>query len=40
MESTQFTYFQQVGGVNCVPTMVEIAYGIERIALTLQKKNI
>jgi glycyl-tRNA synthetase alpha chain len=36
MEITQFTYFQQVGGLECRPVMGEIAYGIERIAMTLQ----
>jgi len=39
MEITQFTYFQQVGGVNCHPITVEITYGLERIAMHLQKKN-
>jgi glycyl-tRNA synthetase alpha chain len=37
MEITQFTYFQQVGGLECRPVMGEIAYGIERIAMYLQK---
>ena len=37
MEITQFTYFQQVGGLECNPVMGELAYGIERIALYLQK---
>ena len=36
MEITQFTYFQQVGGVNLSPISVEITYGIERIAMYLQ----
>lgn len=36
MEITQFTYFQQVGGIECKPVMGELAYGIERIALYLQ----
>jgi glycyl-tRNA synthetase alpha chain len=36
MEITQFTYFQQVGGLECKPVTGEIAYGIERIALYLQ----
>jgi glycyl-tRNA synthetase alpha chain len=36
MEITQFTYFQQVGGLPCVPIMGEIAYGVERIAMYLQ----
>jgi len=37
MEVTQFTYFQQVGGLECRPVMGEIAYGIERIAMYLQQ---
>jgi len=37
MEITQFTYFQQVGGLECRPVMGEIAYGIERIAMYLQR---
>jgi len=37
MEVTQFTYFQQVGGLECRPVMGEIAYGIERIAMYLQR---
>ena len=36
MEVTQFTYFQQVGGIDCKPTMGEITYGIERLAMYLQ----
>ena len=36
MEITQFTYFQQVGGVACYPVMGEITYGLERLALYLQ----
>lgn len=36
LEVTQFTYFQQVGGLACDPTMGEIAYGIERLAMILQ----
>jgi glycyl-tRNA synthetase alpha chain len=36
-EITQFTYFQQVGGVDLSPTSAEITYGIERIAMFLQK---
>lgn len=36
MEVTQFTYFQQVGGLECKPVMGEIAYGIERIAMVIQ----
>lgn len=36
MEITQFTYFQQVGGLECKPVTGEIAYGLERIAMYLQ----
>jgi glycyl-tRNA synthetase alpha chain len=36
MEVTQFTYFQQVGGLDCRPVMGEITYGLERIAMYLQ----
>ena len=36
MEITQFTYFQQVGGLSCQPVMGEITYGLERLALFLQ----
>lgn len=36
MEITQFTYFQQAGGVELAPVSVEITYGLERIALYLQ----
>jgi glycyl-tRNA synthetase alpha chain len=36
-EITQFTYFQQVGGVDLVPVSAEITYGLERIAMFLQK---
>ena len=36
MEVTQFTYFQQVGGLECYPVSGEITYGLERIALHLQ----
>ena len=36
MEITQFTYFQQVGGLECHPVSGEITYGIERIAMYLQ----
>ena len=35
-EITQFTYFQQVGGLECYPVMGEITYGLERLALYLQ----
>ena len=36
-EITQFTYFQQVGGVDLSPISAEITYGLERIAMFLQK---
>lgn len=36
MEVTQFTYFQQVGGIDCDPVCVEITYGVERLAMMLQ----
>ncbi len=36
MEVTQFTYFQQVGGLSCFPVTGEITYGLERIAMYLQ----
>ncbi len=39
MEVTQFTYFQQVGGLECYPVSGEITYGLERIAMYLQGKN-
>jgi len=37
MEVTQFTYFQQAGGLECKPVMGEITYGIERLAMYLQE---
>lgn len=37
MEVTQFTYFQQVGGIPCEPVSVEITYGVERLAMYLQQ---
>ncbi len=37
MEITQFTYFQQVGGIDLSPVSAEITYGVERIAMYLQK---
>ena len=37
LEITQFTYFQQVGGVNLAPVGAELTYGLERIAMLLQK---
>lgn len=36
MEVTQFTYFQQVGGIVCDPVAVEITYGVERLAMYIQ----
>ena len=36
MEVTQFTYFQQAGGLDCKPVMGEITYGLERLAMYLQ----
>ena len=36
MEVTQFTYFQQVGGLECFPVAGEITYGLERIAMYIQ----
>ena len=37
LEITQFTYFQQVGGIDLAPIACEITYGLERIAMALQK---
>jgi glycyl-tRNA synthetase alpha chain len=39
MEVTQFTYFQQVGGLDCKPVLGEITYGLERLAMVLQGKD-
>jgi glycyl-tRNA synthetase alpha chain len=39
MEITQFTYFQQMGGVNLNPVSVEITYGTERLLMYIQKKD-
>lgn len=39
MEVTQFTYFQQVGGLSCKPVTGEITYGLERLAMYLQGKE-
>lgn len=39
MEVTQFTYFQQIGGLECKPVTGEITYGLERLALYLQNKD-
>jgi len=39
MEVTQFTYFQQVGGIECRPVPAEITYGLERLAMYIQGVN-
>ncbi|MGZ8210889.1 MAG: glycine--tRNA ligase subunit alpha [Burkholderiales bacterium] len=39
MEVTQFTYFQQVGGLDCRPVLGELTYGLERLAMYLQGKE-
>ncbi len=39
MEVTQFTYFQQVGGIECRPIPAEITYGLERLAMYIQGVN-
>ncbi len=39
LEITQFTYFQQVGGIDLMPISCEITYGLERIAMFIQKKD-
>jgi glycyl-tRNA synthetase alpha chain len=39
MEITQFTYFQQVGGIDVKPVAVEITYGLERLAMYIQEKD-
>lgn len=39
MEITQFTYFQQMGGIDLDPISVEITYGLERLAMFSQRKN-
>ena len=39
LEITQYTYFQQVGGIQCDPVCVEYTYGLERIATAVQKKD-
>ena len=36
MEVSQFTYFQQVGGIDCIPVAVELTYGMERLAMYIQ----
>jgi glycyl-tRNA synthetase alpha chain len=41
MEVTQYTYFQQVGGIECDPVAVELTYGLERLAMyVLDKENV
>ena len=41
MEITQFTYFQQMAGLECKPISVEITYGLERLCMFIQnKKNV
>ena len=39
MEVTQYTYFQQIGGLECNPISVELTYGLERLASCLQEKE-
>lgn len=39
MEVTQFTYFQEVGGIPCKPVLGEITYGLERLAMALQGRE-
>jgi glycyl-tRNA synthetase alpha chain len=39
MEITQFTYFQQAGGIELAPISAELTYGLERIAMFLQRKD-
>ncbi len=39
MEITQFTYFQQIGGIDLEPVSLEITYGLERISMYLQEKE-
>jgi len=39
MEITQFTYFQQMTGIECKPVSVELTYGLERICMFTQEKN-
>ena len=36
MEVSQFTYFQQVGGIECDPVSTELTYGLERLAMYVQ----
>ncbi|MBN2971286.1 glycine--tRNA ligase subunit alpha [Roseomonas aeriglobus] len=39
MEVTQFTYFQQMGGFDCLPVAGELTYGLERLAMYIQDKD-
>ena len=39
MEVTQFTYFQQMGGFDCLPVAGELTYGLERLAMYVQNKD-
>ncbi len=39
MEVTQFTYFQQCGGIDCMPVSGEITYGLERLAMFIENKD-
>jgi glycyl-tRNA synthetase alpha chain len=39
MEITQFTYFQQCGGIDCRPVSIELTYGLERLTMYLQEVN-
>ena len=39
MEVSQFTYFQQVGGIECKPVTGELTYGLERLAMYIQQKE-
>ena len=39
MEITQFTYFQQMAGIECKPVSVELTYGLERICMFTQGKK-
>ncbi|BDB96066.1 glycine--tRNA ligase subunit alpha [Candidatus Hydrogenosomobacter endosymbioticus] len=39
MEVVQLTYFQQIGGISCFPVAVEVTYGLERLAMNIQKKE-
>ena len=36
MEISQFTYFQQIGGLDCRPVSLELTYGLERLAMFVQ----